>query len=118
MSEQRTSVRHIKYYQRDLNQLGLFVAVKKNIRGTSYTKCMEKSYIESFAKEGNLALWSQNEFYYLQSAYKNILMTIRAWLSYRMKDAAQKIIWKALRKMDSFLSVLYSKKILIIQITH
>ena len=71
---------------------------------------MEKSYIESFAKEGNLALWLQNEFYYLQSEYKNILMTIHAWLSYRIKDAAQKIIWKALSKMDSFLSVLYSKK--------
>ena len=75
-----------------------------------------KKAAESFAKEENLAFWFQNEFYSLKNEGKNILMTKDAWLNNRIMYAAQKLICKALGKIDTFRSVLNSQKEY--QITH
>ena len=69
-----------------------------------------KNAVELFAKEENPAFWLQNEFYYLKNEDKNILMTKDAWLYDRIMDADQKLICKALVKIDSFHSVLNSQK--------
>ena len=69
-----------------------------------------KNAVELFAKEENPVFWLQNEFYYLKNEDKNILMTKDAWLHDRIMKAAQKLICKALGKIDSFQSVLNSQK--------
>ena len=65
--------------------------------------------MESLAEEENIAVWLQNEFYYLKNEDKNILMTKDAWPNNGIMDAAQKLICKALSKIDSFQSVLNSQ---------
>ena len=54
--------------------------------------------------------WLQNEFYYLKLEVKNILTTKDAWRNDRVMEAAQKLIFKALGKIDSYQSVLNSEK--------
>ena len=66
--------------------------------------------VKTFAKEENPAFWLQNEFYYLKNEDKNILMTKDAWLNDRIMDAVQKLIRKALGKIDSFQLVLHTHK--------
>ena len=56
------------------------------------------------------SFWLQNEFYYLKVEDKNILTTEDAWLNDRIMDAAQKLICKALGKIDSYQLVLNSEK--------
>ena len=68
-----------------------------------------KRAVESLAEEENIAVWLQNEFYYLKNEDKNILMTKDAWPNNGIMDAAQKLICKALSKIDSFQSVLNSQ---------
>lgn len=46
------------------------------------------------------------------------MITIHSWLNYEIMDATQKLNSKALGKIGSLQSILYSKKLPIIQITH
>ena len=56
------------------------------------------------------SFWLQNEFYYLKVEDKNILTTEDVWLNDRIMDAVQKLICKALGKIDSYQLVLNSEK--------
>ena len=66
--------------------------------------------VASYAKGEYLALWLENEFYYLKNEGKNILMTKDVWLNNRIMDADQKLNCKGLGKMHIFQSVLNSQK--------
>ena len=56
------------------------------------------------------AIWIKNELYELKESDKEILESSNCWLNDNLKDAGQKLIYKALGSLETYQSVLNCQK--------